>query len=123
VVTIKIILADDQLRVRQGLRIFLEQQFGCCVAGEAERADELVDRVLRGCPDILLLDWGLPGMHEVELIAALRASCPSIYIIVFSGEVGIRERALKAGGDAFVSKSESPEKLLQAIQAAIHLEV
>jgi DNA-binding NarL/FixJ family response regulator len=66
------------------------------------------------CPDLLLLDWGLHGLVHEEL-AILRRMCPSLCVITLSGRPEVRQAALCAGTDAFVSKSDPPERLLEAI--------
>ncbi|MGD2156482.1 MAG: response regulator transcription factor [Anaerolineales bacterium] len=113
----RIFLADDQSRVRYGLRILLEQQRGWRVIGEAWEAQDLLCQVEQRCPDVVLLDWGLPGLAGTDLIPTLRGICPELYVIVFSGRLEVREAALKSGCDVFVSKTDPPERLLKAIKS------
>jgi len=113
----RIFLADNQSRVRYGLRVLLEQQEGWKVVGEAWEAHDLLDQVKRVCPDMVLLDWGLPDIGEMDLIPALREICPELYVIVFSGRLEVRGAALKSGCDIFVSKTDPPERLLKAIKS------
>jgi two-component system response regulator EvgA len=115
-VAMRIFLADDQSRVRYGLRVLLEQQ-GWKVVGEAWEAQDLLCQVEGRCPDVVLLDWGLPGLAETDLIPALRGICPELNVIVFSGRLEVREAALKSGCDIFVNKTDPPERLLEAIKS------
>ena len=111
----RILLADDQSNVRFALRALLERQPGAQVVGEAANAETLLSQVSTACPDLVLLNWGLPGMAADELPPALREACPDLAVIVLSGQPEARRAALAAGADAFVSKTDPPEELLAAI--------
>lgn len=108
----KIGIADGQPRVRYGLRVLLEQQSGWRVVGEAGDAQELLGQVCDACPDLLLLDWELPGMPAAELLARLHQTHPELQVISMSGHDELRQAALAAGANSFASKTESPEKLV-----------
>jgi DNA-binding NarL/FixJ family response regulator len=112
-----ILIADDQPQVRRALRLLLEQEPGAEVVGEATEASDLLAQLAAGCPDLLLLDWGLPGIAVEDLLMALRAACPALAVIVLSGQPEAEENALAAGADAFVSKADPPEQVLAAICA------
>jgi DNA-binding NarL/FixJ family response regulator len=66
-------------------------------------------------PDIVLLDWELPGLHGSEALARLRAQLAHVRIIALSSLPEARQMALACGVDAFVSKGEPPEQLLSAM--------
>jgi DNA-binding response OmpR family regulator len=84
---------------------------------EATEAKTLLTQVASRCPELVLLDWGLPGMAAADLLVALRQTCTALTIIVLSGQPEAEQDALRAGADAFVSKTEPPERLLAAICA------
>ena len=113
----KILLADDQPRVRLALRLLLEQELGANVVGEATEARDLLAQVAACRPDLVLLDWGLPGMAAEDLLIALRRTCTELAVIVLSGQPEAEEKALTAGADAFVSKADPPEQLLAAVRS------
>jgi DNA-binding NarL/FixJ family response regulator len=94
--------------------VLLEQHPGWIVEGESEDAQDLSKRIKATCPDLVLLDWGLPGMED-GLIAKLKGICPNLHIIVFSGRLEVHQQALDAGADAFIGKKAPPEQLLEAI--------
>jgi len=108
----RIFIADSQPRVRYGLRVLLEQQPGWRVVGEAGDAQELLELVYDTCPDLLLLDYELPGMASAEILAQLQQTCPALRVIAMSGHDELRQVALEAGASSFASKTESPEKLV-----------
>ena len=114
----RILLADDEFSVRYGLRVLLEEQTRSQIVGEAANAEELMALVKAACPDLLLMSWGLPGRESADLLDALRRACKELYVIVLSGRPEARQAVLDAGADAFVSKVEPPERLLEAIAAA-----
>ena len=113
---LNILIGDAQPRVRFGLRLLLEQQPGWRVVGEAEDAQALLDRVRRGCPDLVLLDWELPGMPAQELLSVIRRSCPRLRVVFMSGRDELRHAALQAGADVFAYKADPPENLLRLIR-------
>ena len=116
---LNILIGDAQPRVRFGLRLLLEQQSGWRVAGEAEDAQTLLDRVRGGCPDLVLLDWELPGMPAQELLTVIRRSCPRLWVVFMSGRNELRQMALQAGADIFAYKADPPEKLLGLIRGLV----
>ena len=113
---LNILIGDVQPRVRFGLRKLLEQQPGWTVMGEAEDSQALLTALACGCPDLVLLDWELPGMPAQDLLYEIRQACPHLLIIFMSGNVELRQEALHAGADVFVYKADPPEKLLGLIQ-------
>jgi DNA-binding NarL/FixJ family response regulator len=114
--TLNILIGDAQSRVRFGLHVLLEEQPGWRVAGEAVDAQALLDRIRCGCPDLILLDWELPGMPAEELLAMIRRACLDLRVIFMSGKDELREAALRAGADVFAYKADPPEKLLRLIR-------
>jgi len=115
----EILLADNQPKVRFGLRVLLERQPGLKVVGEATNAEDLLAQMEAGCPDLVLLDWELPGLAGGDLLSALRGVCPDLLVIVLSGRTEVRRAALAAGADAFVYKCDPPERLLAAIKDCV----
>jgi DNA-binding NarL/FixJ family response regulator len=111
----RILLADDQPKVRLGLRLLLEQEQGMMVVAEAADSGSLLAQAEESRPDLVLLDWSLQDSAAAEQLAALRQVCPQVAVIVLSAQPGAEEAALAAGADAFVSKADPPELLLEAI--------
>lgn len=112
----RILLADDQAKVRSALRFLLEQQPDIEILGEAVDATGLLDWLTAACPDLVLLDWELPGFSSDSLVA-LKELRPFLVVIALSGRPEARGAALRVGADAFVSKGDPPEQLLAAIEA------
>jgi DNA-binding NarL/FixJ family response regulator len=114
----RILLADDQPKVRFALRTLLERQPGFEVVGEARSGQDLRDQIDPARPDLVLLDWELPGERALDTLFDLRTMYPTLRVIALSGRSEARQAALQAGVDAFVSKSDPPERLLSAIRDA-----
>jgi len=112
----RILLADDQPKVRFALRTLLERQPGLEVVGEARSGQDLRDQIEPTHPDLVLLDWELPGERALDTLSSLRIMYPALRVIALSGRSEARHAALRAGVDAFVSKADPPERLLSAIR-------
>ena len=113
----RILLADNQPKVRLALRLLLEQEKGIHVVGEAADAEGLFAQIEATCPDLVLLDWDLPGVPMVDLLSALNDTCPALSVIALSWRLEMEHVALDARADAFVGKTDPPEKLLAAISS------
>lgn len=112
----RILLADDQAKVRSALRLLLEQEPGLSVVGEAADAEALLSLTKETQPDLIILDWKLTS-RRAALMSAIRESCPGVVMLVLSGRPETHQDALAAGADAFVSKGDSPERLLTTLRS------
>jgi DNA-binding NarL/FixJ family response regulator len=111
----RVIVADDQPDVRSALRLMLEEKPGITQIEEASTTQELIRRVKSNCPDLVLLDWELPGARPDELLKTLRRACSGIKIIALSSRPQTKQIAMEYGANDFVCKSDPPEVLLGAI--------
>lgn len=112
----RVLLADQQSKVRFALATLLQQQSGIVLVDEVTDADGLLAKIKSQAPDLILLDWSLAGRETVDLLVHLRKNQAKLAIIVLSGRPEMRHVALAAGADAFVSKAEAPDQLLAAVQ-------
>jgi len=111
----RVLLADDQAKVRSALRLLLEHQPEVEVLGEAVDTTGLLDWVKATCPDLVLLDWELPGLPAAALLSLLHNQCPDLRVIALSSRPEACQAAMDAGADAFMSKGDPPERLLIAM--------
>jgi DNA-binding NarL/FixJ family response regulator len=111
----RVLIADDEREVRAALHILLKHQPETEVVGEAATLPELVEQIEIHQPDRLILDWGLIA-HTPNMVTSWRAKYPQLAVIVISGRTDVRQAALDAGADTFVSKSDPPDRLLAAVQ-------
>ncbi len=116
---IEIVLVDDELSVRQGLKMRLELTKEMRVVGEAGDGDTAVRLIRTLKPDIVVMDVELPDQDGIALTKILRDENCSSSIIILSmhDDADTRERALTAGAVNFVSKHEGTAALLKAIRA------
>jgi DNA-binding NarL/FixJ family response regulator len=115
----RVLIADDEPRVRSALRLLLRQHPGMAVAGEADNVESALELATRQRPDLILLDWELSGRNGTCALERLRAAQQGIVVIALSGRPEARRAALDAGVDAFVSKGDPPEQLLSMLQATL----
>jgi DNA-binding NarL/FixJ family response regulator len=111
----RILLADNQPKVRFALRVLLVSMSDISVVGEVTDADELVSQIDSTNPDMVILDWQLPGLSEIGSILALRKARPDLFVIALSGRPELGQAALDAGADNFVSKIDPPDRLLATV--------
>jgi DNA-binding NarL/FixJ family response regulator len=111
----RVFLADDQSIVCSALRLLLEHEPDMTIVGEAPDADQMLAQMTTAQPDIVLLDWELPGLRCSEALSALHAQQAGVCVIALSSLPEARQTALACGVDAFVSKGEPPEQLLDAM--------
>lgn len=116
VIHMRILLADDQTEVRSALKIMLGQEPGLDVVDEVGELASLLVKARESVPDLVLLDWELSNIRVSDMVPLLRRLCPGMKIIALSGRPEASSSAMAAGVDAFVSKGDQPEKLLEAIQ-------
>lgn len=112
----RILLADDQANVRSALRLLLEQEAGQTVSDEVSDYKELMAAVKKCCPDLVLLDWELPGCESEIMISSLRDRCPELIIIALSSQPEARRQALDSGANGFVSKGSPPQEVVTAVR-------
>ena len=116
----RILVADDESKVRSALKCILHQDHNIKIIDEAEDSRQLVAMVRQDKPDLVLLDWELPGLAMQEpIIEVLRSICADLKIIILSGDIHARKDALGAGANSFICKSDPPEKLLESIHACL----
>jgi DNA-binding NarL/FixJ family response regulator len=111
-----ILLADDRPKVRFALRLLLEQQPEAHVVEEVAGGQALLEQLRNSCPDVLLLDWELPGLPPRQLLATIKQEFPGIFTVVLDSKPQTGQHALQAGADEFVSKNDPPERLIAAIE-------
>jgi two-component system, NarL family, response regulator LiaR len=117
--TITLLIADDCLAVRYGLKLWLRLEPDMQVIGEAANGVEALTLALRLRPDVIVMDARMPQMDGIAATRAIRAVLPDTPIIVLSMEDDLmtRTRALAAGATCFLSKFETLTALPATIRA------
>jgi two-component system response regulator DesR len=110
-----IILADHHPQALWALKISLDTEPEIEIVGEATDAETLCALVAASPPDLALVDWELPGKPIEDLIKELHESLPRLIVVVMGSQPEYGRMVLRAGADAFVSKSDQPDWLLQIL--------
>ena len=114
----KILVVDDHAVVRQGVKQILNEQFQGGVIGEAQNAEEMIDRIRKFTWDIVVLDVGMPGKSGLDALKDLKQVCPKLPVLVLSAypEDQLARRMLKAGAAGYLTKDSAPNDLVQALR-------
>jgi DNA-binding NarL/FixJ family response regulator len=117
---IRVLIVDDQVVVRQGLRSMLSGAEDIEIVGDASNADEAIKQALSTNPDIMLLDIRMPGMDGLHLLNHISTNLPKIKIIILSNydEEQFLLESFRAGAYGYLLKNVGRETLLDALRAA-----
>lgn len=116
--TISVLLADDHALVRESLGNWLRAAGDIKVTAEVGSADEAVAIAVRDRPDVVLLDIDMPGLLAFDAVRTIRSRCPETRVVMLSGFFNDRyiEDALAAEASGYMTKSEPPQAVVQAIR-------
>ncbi len=114
---IKIIIADDHIIIRAGIKQLLEGAHDMVVAGEASDGQRLIQEIQKNHYDVIVIDISMPGRNGIEIIKQIRASGDKTPILALSyyPEEQFAIRVLKAGACGYMNKDVQPEELVEAI--------
>ena len=117
---IRVLITDDHLIVREGLRLILETAEGIEIVGEASDGAECLKLVRELNPHVILMDLQMPRMDGITAIGHLRSEHPEIAIVILTtfNEDELMIRGLQAGARGYLLKDTSRANLLDTIQAA-----
>jgi DNA-binding NarL/FixJ family response regulator len=116
---LRILLADDHVVMRTGLRALLERQPNLEVVGESENGRETIALASALKPDLVVMDVGMPVLNGIEATKTIVAENPATAVIILSmyADESYIMRALKAGARGYLLKDSAPADLISAIQA------
>jgi DNA-binding NarL/FixJ family response regulator len=117
----RVLVADAHQEVRWALRAVIQEEPGLTLVGEVSDAEQLLSEVRAQRPELILLDWELPGQHGEELLTTLCAHNCGFQVVVLSARPEARQAALAAGANAFVSKADTPQQLLGTVRKLARL--
>jgi two-component system response regulator NreC len=117
---ITIVLADDHMVVRSGLRMLLAAEDGFEVVAEAGDVAEALRRVSAYRPSVLILDLNMPGGPSLGAIPGIRESAPGTQIVVLTmqSDPAFAREALRSGALGYVLKEAADTELVQAVRLA-----
>lgn len=116
---IRVLLADDHLVVRQGMRTMLNAVDDIVVIGEAADGLELLQMVEKLRPQVVLTDIAMPNLNGLEAIAQIHKHSPEIRVLVLSMHTATSYiiRALRSGAQGYLLKDDDIEQVVSAIRA------
>lgn len=116
---IRVLLVDDHLVVRRGIREFLEEARDIAVIAEAENAAQALELAQQHRPDIVVLDIKLPDRSGIEVARQLRAASPDVGLLILTAydDDPYVQAALDAGVNGYVMKSADAGELVEAVRA------
>lgn len=115
---IRVLIVDDLARVRQGLRTVLQLSEGFEVVGEACNGLEAIHAAKQLKPEVILMDMAMPELGGLEATQRIKQRHPEIGIVIITihGNLGVREKAIQMGADAFIGKEADTESLIKTIR-------
>jgi len=115
--TIRVVLADDHVFVRDGVKSLLESEPNIVVIGEAIDGQDALNVVEANKPDLLIVDIRMPYLTGIEVVEKLRAQNNMVKIVVLSMHESEEYvlKSIKAGADGYLLKGSSKEEFLKAV--------
>lgn len=119
--TINILIVDDHLVVREGLKLILETNDDFKVIGEAENGEIALRMINKNIPDLILMDLNMPIMSGLDTIKALKEKQLTIPIIILTtyNEDELMLKGMELGAKGYLLKDTSREELFRTIHSAI----
>jgi DNA-binding NarL/FixJ family response regulator len=117
---LRVLLADDHVTVRQGLKLLIDSEPDMDVVGEAGDGSEAVQKARELDPDVVVMDISMPGMNGLAATRALKTIQPDARIVTLTrhADQAYLQELLRAGVSGYVLKRSAPTELLHAIRAA-----
>jgi DNA-binding NarL/FixJ family response regulator len=121
---IRVLLADDHLVLRAGLRALLEAEKDLRIVGEASTGEEAVEKAKAVRPDVIVMDLSMPGMGGLEATRVItEAKLGRVLVLTMHAEEEYLLAVLEAGGSGYVKKTSADEDLTEAIRTVARDEV
>jgi DNA-binding NarL/FixJ family response regulator len=117
--TIRVLIADDHVAFRGGLRALLETADDIAVSGEAASGDEAIAAVRRVQPDVVLMDVNMPGIDGIEATRRIVDGTPHVAVVVLTmhDDDDTVFEAVRAGARGYVLKGAQRAELIRAVRA------
>jgi NarL family two-component system response regulator LiaR len=119
---IRLMIVDDHLMVRDGLKVFLSVYDDIEVVAEAHDGNNVLNKCAQSKPDVILMDIVMPGMDGPTATRLVREKYPQIQVIALTSFIDpeLVQRALKAGAISYILKDVHADKVAETIREAYH---
>ncbi len=117
----RILIADDHVILRQGLKQILVDEFANARFGEAGDATQALALLHKQTWDVLILDINMPGRNGFEVLDEVKRHFPFLPVLVLSStpEDQLGLRAIKGGAAGYLNKQTAPEQLVEAVETVL----
>ncbi|MCK5794553.1 MAG: response regulator transcription factor [Anaerolineales bacterium] len=112
----KVLITDDRITSRKGLRALMLTQPDIQIIGEANTGEKAIRFIEKNKPDVVLMDAFMPKMNGLEATSIIKKRWRNIRVVILTLHDDIREEAFAAGADAFLVKGCSPDDLILEIK-------
>lgn len=112
----KVLITDDRVTSRKGIRALMLTQPDIQVIGEANNGERAIQFIKKNKPDVVLMDAFMPKMNGLEATRIIKKKWRNIRVVILTLHGESREEALAAGADAFLVKGCSPDDLIREIK-------
>ena len=115
---IKLLIADDHVLIREGVKNLASKEPDLKIVGETSDPLQVLESAKKLRPDLIILDISMPGKSGLDVLKELKIFIPEINVLMMSmlPEEQFAKRVLKAGASGYITKDSSPEELLLAIR-------
>ena len=112
-----IVLVDDHVMFRQGLKRILEERSDLEVVGEADSGLELIKLLEKSTPDLAILDISMPNLRGIEAISEIKMNHPTVKILILTmhKDQEYLQQAITAGAEGYLLKEDTDSELFLAI--------
>ena len=115
-VLFEVLITDDRIPTRKGLRALMLTQPDIQVIGEVTNGEKAIEFIEKNKPDVVIMDAFMPMMNGLEATRIIKKKWNRIRVIILTMHDDLREEALAAGADAFLVKGCSPDYIIQEIK-------
>jgi len=112
----RIVLADDHVLIRQGLRSLLDGVADLDIAGEAADGLELLELLNKAVPNMVILDVSMPKLRGIEAVREIKMKHPHTKVLMLSMHKEYLSQALAAGADGYLLKEDAERDIFSAIE-------
>ena len=116
---LRILLAEDHLTVREGIKMLVNAQPDMEVVGEADNGEIAIAETARLKPDMIIMDISMPVLNGLKATKRLRERCPDLLILALTRHTddGYLQQLIGAGANGYVLKQSAPTELINAVRA------
>jgi len=118
---IRIVLVEDNQVFREALELLLQLRSDVEVVASVGDGAEAVEAARRVAPEVVLMDYRLPGLDGVQATRAVREACPDVKVVCLTASANVKEREalLEAGAERCLTKDQELDDIVAAIHEAV----